>query len=184
MSTEHSQTLDWPQELARTDPADRGKTSKFSVGIARTERQLREEMGRMDVDSWRLSHVSGSGGDPGVVLRWEQDHTPYAVACDHWGTKTANMREIYMWVEETRKRGDRPVVTGDTDFAAARLMPPDADEPADPPPHEVLGVAPDASEAVIDAAAKARLGETHPDKGGSQEAFKRVQRAREKLLDD
>lgn len=177
----HATALSWPAELERTPPDERESTRKFSANFRQSEKQLRQEMGRMDVDEWRLDHISGSGGDPGVVLRWTQDEVPYAVACDHYTTKRDNLRSVYLWVQETRKRSDRPVVTGDTDFAAARLMPPGDHEPTKPP-HEVLGVAPDASEAVIEAAAKARKGETHPDQDGDPEEFKRVNRAKERML--
>lgn len=175
--------IDWPQELDRTPEDDRESTSKFSVNFQKTERQLRKEMDRMDVDEWRVSHVSGSHGDPGVVLRWTQNDVPYAVGCDNYTAKRDNLRTVYLWVEETRKRSDRPVVTGDTDFAAARLMPPGEDAEPKKPPHEVLGVAPDASDAVIEAAARARRGETHPDQGEDGEEFLRVNRAEEEMLD-
>jgi DnaJ-domain-containing protein 1 len=48
-------------------------------------------------------------------------------------------------------------------------------------PYEVLGVSPDASEAVVEAAARQRLGETHPDQGGDREEYLRVKKAREAL---
>lgn len=50
------------------------------------------------------------------------------------------------------------------------------------PAHEVLGVAPDAPDAVVTAAAREQLKRTHPDHGGSQAAFERVKRARDQLL--
>lgn len=185
MTTETYGTLDWPGELERTDERRREETNKFSKNFRQTRRQLEHTMvEQMDIEEFRISHVSGSGGDPGVVVRWREGDVPHAVGCDHYTTKRDNIRAIYLWIDETRKRSNRPVVTGDTDFAAARLMPPDGAEPSDPPPHEVLGVAPDASDAVIEAAAKARLGETHPDTpDGDEAAFKRVTRAKEKLLD-
>ena len=36
------------------------------------------------------------------------------------------------------------------------------------PPYEVLRVSPDASDAVFEAAARQRLGETHPDQVGNR----------------
>lgn len=47
--------------------------------------------------------------------------------------------------------------------------------------HAVLGVAPGASSAEIRAAYKRRALATHPDQGGSDEAFRAVQHAYEKL---
>jgi DnaJ-class molecular chaperone len=52
----------------------------------------------------------------------------------------------------------------------------------DPPPHEVLDVAPGAPEAVVNGAYRALLTDVHPNQGGSEGEFKRVQRARDALL--
>jgi DnaJ-class molecular chaperone len=91
-----------------------------------------------------------------------------------------------LYLDEKRKMNDRPVRTGESEFANARL--PAADDEAIatmPPAHEVLDVAPDASRDVIEAAARAKKGETHPDvHGGDRESFERVKRAEERLLDD
>ena len=51
------------------------------------------------------------------------------------------------------------------------------------PPHAVLGVAPDAPEAVVKAVAREKLKTAHPDHGGSQLEFQRVKQARDKLLE-
>jgi uncharacterized Zn finger protein (UPF0148 family) len=50
------------------------------------------------------------------------------------------------------------------------------------PPHEVLGVDPDATEAVVKAAAREKLKSAHPDHGGSKLELQRVKRARDELL--
>lgn len=52
------------------------------------------------------------------------------------------------------------------------------------PPHDVLGVDPDASDAAVKAAAREQLKSVHPDHGGSQAAFERVKRARDQVLED
>jgi hypothetical protein len=49
-------------------------------------------------------------------------------------------------------------------------------------PHEVLGVAPDAPEAVVKAAAREKLKAAHPDHGGSEPELRRVKQARDQLL--
>ena len=48
-------------------------------------------------------------------------------------------------------------------------------------PFEVLGIAPDADEAAIERAYRERVKETHPDLGGSREAFLRVRSAYEAI---
>ncbi|MFB6299362.1 MAG: J domain-containing protein [Halobacteriales archaeon] len=51
------------------------------------------------------------------------------------------------------------------------------------PPHTVLGVAPDAPESVVKAAAREQLKTAHPDHGGSQSEFQRIKQARDRLLE-
>lgn len=174
--------LNWPPGWDRTPDAQRESTSKFSTGFRKSERDLRKELERMDVDEWRLDHVTGSGGDPGVVLRWTMDGEQFAVACDAWTAKRDNLRSVYLWVNETRMRGQRPVKTGDTEFAAARL--PAGDDPVvgEEPPHVVLDIDPDADGEEVRSAFRAKVKEAHPDNGGDEEQFKRVQKAREELL--
>jgi hypothetical protein len=47
----------------------------------------------------------------------------------------------------------------------------------------VLGVDPDAPEAVVKAAARERLKDAHPDHGGSDAELQRVKQARDELLE-
>jgi hypothetical protein len=191
-------SLDWPPAFERTEPRERSPIRKFSATVSETTEALAAEMRRLDPTEWRVS--TGSGGrhtktnglpnasanpdDPGVVLRWSDDGEQFAVGCDASPRLRDNLRTVYLWVRETRLRGDRPVVTGSTEFAAARLPAGDDAEPAGPPPHEVLGVDPDAPAAVVEAAARALITETHPDQGGSATELQRVKRARDRLLDE
>jgi hypothetical protein len=193
-------SIDWPTGFERTAPSERSRTSKFQASIGQTTKSIAGELGRMDVDEWRAS--TGSGGaytksnglpksranpeDPGFVLRWTKDGEQFAVACDAYTSPRDNVRAVYLWLQETRMRGQRPVVTGSSQFAAARLPPGDEDAEAvvaREPPHEVLGVAADAPESVVRAAAKQLKKEHHPDQGGDVDEFKRVVRAEEALIE-
>jgi hypothetical protein len=51
------------------------------------------------------------------------------------------------------------------------------------PPHDVLGVDPDAPALVVETAARERLKAAHPDRDGSIAEFQRVLEARNALLD-
>jgi hypothetical protein len=176
-------TLNWPAEFERTEAVRRKSGSKFSTNFQRTEGQIGDAMDRMGVDHWSLNHERGTNGDPGVVVRWTDDGTDYAVACDAYRKKRANIRALYLWIEETRKRGNRPVETGQSDFAAAALPGPGEDAvAAGPPPHEVLGVTPDAPDAVTEGAARSLKREYHFDNGGDSEQFKRVTKAEQAML--
>jgi hypothetical protein len=171
-----------------------------STSIAKTTSAIETEMGRLDPAEWRVD--TGSGGahtkrnglpkhsanpqDPGVVLRWKKDSEDFAVACDAYTRLRDNLRCVYLWVNETRMRGQRPVETGESEFAAARLPP--ADEAAvvasEPPAHGVLGVPPDASDEEVNNAFRDLAKEHHPDQGGDVETFQRLRDAREAMLDE
>jgi len=93
--------------------------------------------------------------------------------------------------DETRMRGNRPVETGDTEFAAARLPPGDdadgavvAGSATSQPAHEVLHIQPNAPDGVVESAARARKAQTHPDNDGSTEEFQKVVAAEEAMLDE
>ena len=190
--------LDWPPEWERTPTAERSPNRSFQASLADTTEALTTEMGRLDPDEWRASTASGGSytmanglpkynanpDDPGFVLRWTEDGEQFAVACDAYSRLRDNLRAVYLWVHETRMRGQRPVRTGDTEFAAARL--PSADEDAvvaTAPPHEILEVAPDAGDEVVKAAARQKKASAHPDQGGNRAEFQRVVEAEEAMLD-
>ncbi|QKY17723.1 J domain-containing protein [Halorubrum sp. CBA1229] len=194
--------LDWPAGFGRTPATERERNRSFEASIAQTTDDLATEMGRMDVDEWRgeigNSHTKSNGlplhnanpDDPGFVLRWVDDGEQFAVACDASPQLRDNLRYVFKWVNETRMRSQRPVRTGDSEFAAARLPPGDggdavvAGSATRQPPHEVLGVDPSASENVIESVARARKAETHPDSGGDQAEFQRVKEAEKAMLED
>ena len=195
--------LDWPASFERTSAADRERNRSFEATLGATTKELATEMDRMDVDEYRgeigNAHTKSNGlplhnanpDDPGFVLRWVDDGEQFAVACDASPQLRDNVRYVLKWVNETRMRGKRPVETGDSEFAAARLPPGDdgdgdvvAGTATSQPAHEVLGVAPDAPVNVVESAARARKAETHPDNGGDRDEFQRVVEAEEVMLDD
>lgn len=172
-------TLDWPTGWERTPERERTKAQKFKASLGSTTKSLEGELDRMDVDEWRVSignqHTKSNGmprhnanpDDPGFVLRWSKDSEQFAVACDSYSRLRDNVRAVYLWVHETRMRGQRPVKTGSAEFAAARLPSGDDDAviAADPPAHEVLGVARDAPDTVVKGAARELTKAHHPDHG-------------------
>ena len=188
--------LDWPAGFGRTPKADRKAMSKFEASLGQTTKELAAEMERMSVDEWRgeiaNAHTKSNGlplhnanpTDPGFVLRWTDGNEQFAVACDASPKLRDNVRTVYLWVHETRMRSQRPVRTGDSEFAAARL-PPGEETDATPtkPAHEVLHIQKDAPADVIKSAARARKAQTHPDNGGDRDAFQRVVAAEEVMLD-
>ena len=192
--------LDWPVGFERMPESEREPNRSFEATLGSTTQELATEMERMDVDAWRgeiaNAHTKSNGlplhnanpDDPGFVLRWTDSEEQFAVACDDSPQLRDNVRYVLKWVHETRMRSQRPVKTGDTEFAAARLPPGDdadvvAGSSTATPANEVLGVAPDAPEAVVKAAARSLKAEYHPDNGGSTDEFQEVVEAEEVMLD-
>jgi len=187
-------SIDWPDGFERTPRTERTKNRNYEVDLQQAIEDLDAELDRLDVDDWRLStamdHQSRNPNypyanqpepeDPGVVVRWSMDGDQYAVACDAHTRVRDNLRTVGLYIREKRKMEQRPVTTGEAEFANARL--PSGED--DPPPHEVLGVDPDAPEAVVQGAYRAKVQDVHPDKGGSAEALKRVKRSQEAMLDE
>ncbi|GAA0507871.1 hypothetical protein SAMN04488066_101368 [Halorubrum aquaticum] len=195
--------FEWPAGFERTPEAEREPNRSFEASLATTTQDLSTEMGRMDVENWRASianaHTKSNGlplhnanpDDPGFVLRWTDDGESFAVACDASPRLRDNVRTVYKWVHETRMRGTRPVRTGDSEFAAARLPPGDASDgdvvaesSSATPAHEVLDVSPDAPDTVVKAAARSLKAKNHPDNGGSRKAFQEVIEAEEVMLNE
>lgn len=191
-----SKTLNqWPETLGRSE--QRSRTSRFKVSNGQATRDLKAEIGRLDPDDWRVytgnQHTKSNGlpladanpDDPGVALKWTKDGEVYAVGCDEYISLFDNVREVYLWLRETRKRSDRPVQTGSSSFAAAKL-PPGEDsehetEVAVEDPYEVLGVPEEQPLAVIESAYEHKRKRVHPDQGGTNEEFIRVQKAWEQI---
>jgi len=189
--------LNWPTGFDRTPKMDREAMSKFEAALGQTTQELAAEMERMDVDKWRgeiaNAHTKSSGlplhnanpADPGFVLRWTDESEQFAVACDASPKLRDNVRTVYLWIHETRMRSQRPVRTGDSEFAAARLPPgEETDATSTKPAHKVLHIEKDAPANVIKSAARARKAQTHPDNGGDRDAFQRVVAAEEVMLDE
>jgi hypothetical protein len=181
--------LDWPVWADPTPAPQRENTHKFDSTQQQTERELQKEMERMNVATYHLGKTTGSGSFPGVVARWGKDGQEYAVCCDKYSVRADNLRAVYLWVHETRLAGDRPVSTGQDQMAAAALPGETASAAVATPdpdrePHEVLEVAPDASETVVTAAYRQKSKEVHSDQGGSTDAMKRLNAAKEAMLDE
>ncbi|WP_382196176.1 J domain-containing protein [Halorussus sp. GCM10023401] len=202
--TKQESRIDWPTGFDRTPAAEQTRNNRFKKSLRQSIDDLADEFERVGVDDWRLStgaehqkenprypYADASPDDPGAVARWRMDGEQYAVACDRYSGLRDNIRTLYLYIREKRKMENRPVATGESEFANARLPPGDDDRgmvvarpPADEKePHEVLGVAPEAPEGVIKAAARELKKENHPDNGGDTTAFKRVVSAETELLE-
>jgi len=183
--------------MDRTPAANRERNNSYQATLGQTTSDLATEMDRLDPDEWRASignqHTKSNGlplhnanpDDPGFVLRWRKDDQQFAVACDDSPRLRDNVRTVLLWVRETRKRNQRPVKTGEDEFAAARLPSGNGSEAvvASEPPHQILGVERDADAEEVREAFRREVQQAHPDHGGSEAEFRRVKNAKEAMLD-
>jgi hypothetical protein len=192
--------LDWPPHFDRTSPANRSKNRNYEVTLSKAFRDLERTLDRLGVDDYRYGfdarqrqrdgrpYARANPDDPGFVLRWSMEGQQFAVACDRYSRLRDNVRTVGLYIEEKRKMESRPVTTGESEFANARLPPGDEEDAvvataSAEPPHEVLGVAPDAPDGVVRAAARELKKQHHPDNGGSTAEFQRVVEAEEAMVD-
>ncbi|WP_276298825.1 J domain-containing protein [Halorussus lipolyticus] len=194
--------LNWPTGFDRTDPTNRERNNRYEASLRDSIDDLDAELELLGVDDWRLStdashqkrnpnypYADANPEDPSAVVRWTMDGEQYAVACDAYSRLRDNVRTLYLYVREKRKMEQRPVETGESEFANARLPP--GEESADPvsvaasePPHELLGVPRDADPEDVREAFRREVQRAHPDHGGSQAEFRRLKDAREAMLDE
>lgn len=187
--------VDWPTGFERTPAADREPKRQFDTSLSEAFDHLETHLRRSDIEEYRYAfdansrksddrpYARATPEDPSFVLRWSKDGQQFAIACDAHSRLRDNVHEVGKYVAEKGRMSRRPVTTGESEFANARL-PSGADDAvvASAPPHEVLDVAPEADQAVVEAAFRAKVKEVHPDNGGSTAEFQRVKRAKERLV--
>lgn len=193
--------LEWPEGFERTAPADRARyPGGFEVSRTKAFDSILEEISKIDgamnvrVET-AAPHTSKhphrpyadrEPDDPGVVAYYDRQGQGYAVACDRWNNLRDNARAVALYVDAKRAIERYGVATVGSEFDTQALPSGDGDEnvvEAAPPPHEVLGVDPDAPDAVVKGAARSLKGEHHPDSGGDRETFQRIVEAEEAMLD-
>jgi hypothetical protein len=191
--------LDWPAEFDRTDPSEREPYSGgFRVTRSTAFGNILDELATWDgvtdvqLDSGaehqkrspNKPYANASFEDPGVVVRFQKESQDMAAACDRWDTPRDNAQDLAKYLNETRMQEQRGTVTGQSEYEKLRLPSGDDATTATPPAHTVLGVERDASEAEIRRAYRERLKEVHPDHGGTQKQFERLQEARDDMTEN
>jgi hypothetical protein len=111
--------------------------------------------------------------DPGVAFYFELDDQPHVLACDRWDTVADNIAAIAAHIEALRGQERWGVADMKQAFAGHVQL------PAPEQWWQVLGVRPDATVDQIDAAWRDKMRAAHPDRGGSDAAAARLNRARE-----
>jgi hypothetical protein len=183
--------LQWPDGWART-PADKRDYSKYKVseGRARDEMfdAIRKLGGEVPLISSNL-RVRLDGlpyasqvipEDPGVAVYWVRGGRQEVMACDRWRRPWENMRAIYHAIEGLRameRAGATQIM--ERAFSAFQL-------PAPAGWREALGVEPGMTPSAdyLRKLWKAQAAKHHPDAGGSEEEFKRVQKAYQEACEE
>lgn len=192
---------DWPPEYDRTPSEERTPYPHgFDVSRSKAFESILAELGKMDgvtdvqLDSGaehqtrnpNKPYANASFDDPGVVVRFRRDGEQFAMPMDRWDNPRDNARAIALTLRAKRALTRYGVETIESEFETLRLPPGDPDREAvagRQPPHDVLGVAPDADPDVVKAAARSLKKKHHPDHGGDRETFLRIVRAESELLE-
>ena len=181
--------LAWPAGKPRTSPNHR-KTGKFnSAGRAMTNATAAD---RVEAELDRLGAVYGlissnvevtlsgrprSGqrvpDDPGVCVYFQLKGKPYAMACDRYTTVADNLAAIAAHIDATRAIDRHGVASAAETLTVFQAL------PSPPSCWEILGVAPGAGEAAVEAAYRAQAKVAHPDSGGSTAQMAALNAARD-----
>lgn len=195
--------LSWPEGWPRTPPADRkdghsafkrqqdtGRGYRMGQAwtFAAARDALLEEVWKHHPSTVVLSSNFQTGrngpvegrrrpSDEGVAIYFQRKGRPYVMACDRYHDAEGNMRSLALALEAMRQLerhgGGTMMDRAYEGFAAL---------PAPKRPHEILGVSATASEAEVRAAWRQRIGEVHPDRGGTQAASAEINAARDAML--
>lgn len=179
--------LKWPHYRARTEDNKRKRAAfKTTPGKARDGlmRQL-ALLGAQDVIVSTNIHTYERGGrqimyadqaastkDPGVAVYYTWKGEQYVLACDKWNTVMDNLQALGKTVEAIRgieRWGSGEMLKAA--FAGFKELP----DPNSRDWWRVLGVSVFSNEDDIRKAYKVKAKETHPDTGGSVDAFNEVQ---------
>jgi hypothetical protein len=185
--------LHWPDGHPRTPPGQR-RRGAFRTPLGRARDDVVEEItarkrlgGQNPVVSTNLSLRRRDGlpyanqaapEDPGVAVYWEMDGQPYVVACDRWLSVADNLQAISKTLRALRgiqRWGTTEMVR--QAFRGFQALPGPESNPwwaaelqMGNPPYAL-------QEAEFNFKVLAR--ERHPDRGGTNDAFKRLRQALE-----
>lgn len=197
MEYEFRPIVNWPGK-----PTPRRKRAQFKAGYSATlellETELRMLAARQVVIQLALSdrdirvdgrpRAGSRPSHPGVILSFQSKHGPLSYPCDTYEDWEDNLRAIALALEHLRAVDRYGVTKRGEQYKGWTQLPPPAVNGTPTTVIEALTVLADAikrTERVSrenwpDIYRKAAMA-THPDRGGTAEAFKRVQDAKEFL---
>lgn len=194
--------LAWPAGFPRT-PAYQREAGQFKGTLDRVRRELLDEVNAIvlgaDARHFTIRNhvvistnmpVRNDGGiyasarepaDPGVAVYFTRKKVRVCLACDKYDRVWKNLRALQKSIEAMRgieRWGSTQLL--DRAFTGFAALP----EKTGPGFREILGILPDAvlTEETILAAFRAKAKTTHPDAGGSHEAFAQLSQAKDIAL--
>ena len=196
--------VEWPDGFERTPEREREPYPHgFRVDRRKAFENILEELKKLGAEEVRIDSGAtqktmnpnllsqeSDPEDPSVVVYFSKDGQDFAVPCDKWDNVRDNAQAIAKYLNAKRALDRYGVKTVESKFTTQKLPPGEADEGGtagdtdfgDKPPHKVLGVASDAGDDEVKAAARALKKEYHPDTGGDIDKFNRVLEAEKTLL--
>ena len=193
--TDHHPNVDWPDGFDQT-PADEREPYPHGFRVSRTQAfdNIVEELDRLGAVNVRVEtaaphtkkaphrpYSDRDPDDPAVVVYFDWEGRGWAMPCDSWDNLRDNAQAIAKDIDAMRARERYGVAMSGSKLESQAL--PSGDDDAvvagSQPAHELLGVAPDASNEEVERAFRERAKTAHADVGGSNEAMRELQEARE-----
>jgi hypothetical protein len=190
--------LQWPDGWPRTKIENRRLGSPFQTTFEKARRDLIEELRLMKADrgavisSWLqlrpdgLPYAAGARQnipDPGVAVYFMRNGRQLVLARDAFCTIHDNLRSIGLALAHLRgleRHGGAPIM--ERAFEGFVSLPGRNGQAAGPSCWEILDVPPGAAREFIEDRFRELAKTTHPDLGGSVEAFTRIKSARDEAL--
>lgn len=110
-------------------------------------------------------------------VEWWIGQRKHEISCSRFYNYRQNLRAVYGILHALRLAAERGIME-ELARAATAMLPPGSIKR---PPHEVLGIAPDAPFAVAEAAYRVLAKDCHPDAGGTDEQMQELNEAIEAL---
>lgn len=167
------------QRLEVGDGVDRVRGELKRMGVNLSTVIISSEL-RLRDDGLPYARQATSHIDPGVAVYWQDGKHQRCMAVDMYDRVADNLGAIAATIEAMRaieRHGGATIL--DRAFMGFLALPAPA---AQDLPHEVLGVAENATRGEIEYAYKRLAAQAHPDRGGSTEAMTRINTARDAML--
>jgi len=186
--------LSWPTGWPRHKTRTHSRFGRFNrpPTVAQARDAILTELSRINIGDWNVVISTNlplrrdglpysdrsQPEDTGASVWWKRKEKQYVMACDKYNTVGDNLWAIAKTIEATRGIERWGSVTAEQAFSGYTTLV----EKTGPSCWETLDISIDATEQQILDAYRRKARETHPDNGGSSEAFSAVVAAKDIAL--